>query len=176
MITDKSVVKTEAVFSDDRQHRYLLRKEWDKNKKKAMVLMVSPSYADGMLVDPTTMYVLNNLYRMDFGAAEIVNIFSAVDGKKSMKNEIEQGNLEQILASAERVDVIIIAWGKAGDTSKAVQKRQEYFLEKLGEFADKMQMIGFHPLAPRMRLRWKLETFRTKKIVHSIPANTSDSD
>ncbi len=34
MITDKSVVKTEAVFSDDRQHRYLLKKEWDKNKKK----------------------------------------------------------------------------------------------------------------------------------------------
>lgn len=37
--------------------------------------MVSPSYADGMLVDPTTMYVMNNLYRMDFGTAEIVNLF-----------------------------------------------------------------------------------------------------
>jgi len=38
--------------------------------------------------------------------------------------------------------------GADGDTSKAVQKRQEYYLEKLDEFADKMQMIGFHPLAP----------------------------
>jgi len=159
MITDKSVIKTEAVFSDDRQHRYLLKKEWDKNKKKAMVLMVNPSYADGMLVDPTTMYVLNNLYRMDFGAAEIVNLFSALDGRKSMKDEIEPDNLEQILASAVRVDVIIIAWGKAGDSSKAVQQRQKYFLEKLSEFADKMQLINFHPLAPRMRLRWKLESF-----------------
>lgn len=160
MVTDKSVVKTEAVFSDDRKYRYLLRKEWDKNKKKAMVLMVSPSYADGMLVDPTTMYVLNNLYRMDFGSAEIVNLFSAVDGRKSMKDEVEQDNLEQILASAARVDAIIIAWGKAGDTSKAVQKRQEYFLEKLSEFADKMQMISFHPLFPRMRLEWKINPFR----------------
>ncbi|CVK21866.1 DUF1643 domain-containing protein [Sporomusa sphaeroides] len=164
MLTDKSVVKTEAVFSDDRKHRYLLRKEWDKNKKKAMVLMVSPSYADGMLVDPTTMYVLNNLYRMDFGTAEIVNLFSAVDGRKSMKDEVEQENLEQLLASAARVDAIIIAWGKAGDTSKAVQKRQEYFLEKLGEFADKMQMIGFHPLFPRMRLSWKVERFSVKSV------------
>jgi hypothetical protein len=66
------------------------------------------------------------------------------------------------LATAARADVIIIAWGKAGDTSKAIQKRQEYFLEKLDEFADKMQMIGFHPLAPRMRVRWKLESIHKK--------------
>ncbi len=163
MMTDKCVVKTEVVFSDDRRHRYLLKKEWDKSKKKAMVLMVNPSYADGMLLDPTTMYVMNNLYRMDFGTAEIVNLFSAIDGRKSMKDEIEPDNLEQILASAARVDVIIIAWGKAGDSSKAVQKRQEYFREKLGDFADKMQMISFHPLAPRMRLQWNLESCKNDK-------------
>lgn len=34
MMTDKSVVKTEVVFSDDRRHRYLLKKEWDKSKNQ----------------------------------------------------------------------------------------------------------------------------------------------
>ncbi|WP_145094723.1 DUF1643 domain-containing protein [Sporomusa sp. KB1] len=84
--------------------------------------------------------------------------------ERVVKDEVEQENLEQILASAARVDAIIIAWGKVGDTSKAVQKRQEYFLEKLGEFADKMQMISFHPLFLRMRLSWKLERFSVKSV------------
>ena len=40
MINQKSTLKTEAVFSDDGKHRFLLRKEWDKTKKSALVIML----------------------------------------------------------------------------------------------------------------------------------------
>lgn len=160
-LIEKSVIKTEAVFSDDRQYRYQLRKEWDKNKKKAMVIMVSPSYADAILQDQTTMYVVNNLYRLDFGGVDIVNIFPAFDGKPYAEEHVEKENLDFILASAAKAESIIIAWGKAGDTSKAVLKQQENLMKQLEPFKEKMLSIGLHPLAPRMRAQWQLKKFST---------------
>lgn len=74
-VTEKSVVKTEAIFSADKQYRYLLRKKWDKNKKKVMVIMINPSTAAEIFIDHTTMYVINNLFKLDVGAVDIVNLF-----------------------------------------------------------------------------------------------------
>lgn len=54
MINEKVTMKSEAVFSDDKNHRYLLRKEWDKAKDRACVLMINPSSADGIVIDLTT--------------------------------------------------------------------------------------------------------------------------
>lgn len=54
-IVDKSTLRTEVHFSEDRKHRYLLRKEWDKTKNKAMIIMINPSSADGLVIDHTTM-------------------------------------------------------------------------------------------------------------------------
>lgn len=167
-ITEKSTIKTEVVFSDDRKHRFLLRKEWDRSKKKATVIMVNPSYADAMLFDQTTMYVVNNLHRLDFGGVDIVNVFSSLDGKPSVNEHIEKENLECILASAAKADTIIIAWGKAGDASKAVLRQQEYMMKQLEPFRDKLMTLGFHPLAPRMRAQWEL-----KKI--NAPVDNSES-
>ncbi|MCE5286074.1 MAG: DUF1643 domain-containing protein [Pelosinus sp.] len=160
---EKNAIKTEAVFSDDKKNRYVLKKEWDKNKKKAMVLMVNPSYADGMLIDPTTMYVMNNLSKLDFGSVDIVNIFSSLDGSRSVKavpEEVMKENAEHIMASAEKADMIIIAWGKVGDGSKSIEERQRYFLDMLAKYKDKLYTLGFHPLAPRMRASWNLGPFK----------------
>jgi len=76
VLTEKSMIKTEAIFSENKTHRYLLRKEWNKTKKKVMVIMINPSSADKVRIDHTTMYVINNLSKMDFGLVDIVNIFS----------------------------------------------------------------------------------------------------
>lgn len=162
---EKSVIKTEAVFSDDKNNRYLLKKEWDKTKKKAMVLMVSPSYADGMSVDPTTMYVMNNLAKLDFGSVDIVNVFSALDGRRNVKavsEEVMKTNTEYIMASAEKADRIVIAWGKAGDTSRGIEKRQQYFIEIMEQYKDKLYTLGYHPLSPRMRASWNLKPFKAE--------------
>ena len=40
IIIEKSLLKTEAIFSQDKKSRYLLRKEWDKNKERATILII----------------------------------------------------------------------------------------------------------------------------------------
>ena len=35
MKTIKSTLQTEAIFSDDQQHRYLLKKTWDSEKQQS---------------------------------------------------------------------------------------------------------------------------------------------
>ena len=76
MITDKLTMKTETVFSDDRLNRYLLRKEWDNKKPRATIIMTNPSFADLLTLDYTTLYILNNISQLDFGAVDIVIVKS----------------------------------------------------------------------------------------------------
>ncbi|WP_237714811.1 DUF1643 domain-containing protein [Pelosinus fermentans] len=165
-VTEKSVIKTEAIFSADKQYRYLLRKEWDKNKKKVLVIMINPSTAAEVFIDHTTMYVINNLSKLDFGAVDIVNLFPNIDGSRKTKGsipEVDNENEKQIAASAEKADSIIIAWGSVGENNKNIQERQGNILNMLSHYEDKLFSIcddrgnsGFHPLSPKIRYDWNL--------------------
>ena len=46
MKTMATQIKSKALFSDDSEHRLLLRREWDKSKKSAMIIMINPNTAD----------------------------------------------------------------------------------------------------------------------------------
>ncbi len=165
-VIEKNVIKTEVVFSEDKAHRYLLRKEWDKNKPKAMVIMINPSVAGEVFIDHTTMYVMNNLFRLDFGGVDVVNLFSNVSGSRSVKESTvdgEEENYSQILQSAEKVSSIIIAWGKIGESNKSIHGKQKKLLNLLQPYVEKLFLIGtgsgevgFHPLAPQIRSVWNL--------------------
>lgn len=171
MIIEESTVKTQAVFSDDKAHRYLLSKEWDASKPRATVIMTNPSKADVVSLDFTTLYMLNNLKKLDFGEVDVVNISSKITTKLNAKEGITDGlenkaNLEQILEAASRADKIIIAWGKIGDTNKTVKVAQTKILEELRRFEDKLYIIksangrsGFHPLSAEIRFNWILGKF-----------------
>ena len=65
MIIEKSLMKTEAKFSDDRVYRYVLSKEWNNKKPRAMVIMTNPSSAGEVVLDLTTLYTINNLVGLD---------------------------------------------------------------------------------------------------------------
>ena len=166
LITEKSTIKTEAIFSPDRKHRYLLRKEWDKSKDKATVIMVNPASATDMRIDHTTMYVLNNLVRLGFGGCDIVNLYSKISSSTKEDNTSNEMNDNQILQSAKTSTHVIIAWGKIGDTNKRVAKRQKEVIGLLKPFQDKLFVIadavgntGFHPLSPRVH-EWNLKEFK----------------
>ena len=45
-IVNRMSLRTEVVYSDDMKHRYIIRKEWDKNKPKATIIMINPSSAN----------------------------------------------------------------------------------------------------------------------------------
>lgn len=171
MLTEKVLLKTETVFSDDRRNRYLLRKEWDTKKPRATIIMTNPSAADLMTMDYTTLYILNNISKLDFGAVDIVNLSSRITTKLNVSEDlgldIEKENAEFILKSAEKSDKIIIAWGKIGDNNKKVRAVQDKLLTILKPFKDKLFCIassedgdsGFHPLAPQIRFQWVLRAF-----------------
>ena len=170
MLTDKVTMKTETVFSDDRSHRYLLRKEWDVKKPKATIIMTNPSTADILMMDYTTLYIMNNLVRLNFGAVDIGNLISKPTTKLQVKEDLDvtmdSVNLEHIVKSAEKSDNIIIAWGKLGENNKRVRDLQDDLLrhlkpfkDKLCEIADERGRSGFHPLAPQVRFVWILKKY-----------------
>jgi hypothetical protein len=170
MLTEKVVMKTETVFSDDKKHRYLLRKEWDSKKPKATIIMTNPSTADILVMDYTTMYILNNLAKLNFGSVEIVNMVSRTTTKLKVSDDsfsfADEENIGFIVKSAKESDKVIIAWGKLGENNKKVRSAQEMLLEKLTPYKDKLCEIGnekgesgFHPLAPQIRFSWVLKKF-----------------
>ena len=171
MIIEKSVMKTEARFSEDRAYRYILSKEWNSKKPRAMVIMTNPSSAGEVVLDLTTLYTINNLVALDYGAVDIVNIYPKITQKLKVDDvdlrEIEISD-KLIIETAEKVDSVIIAWGRVGEKSKAIEKRQNELLEKLQVFKDKLFIIGdgkgnvlFHPLAPHIRFHWELIPFKS---------------
>ena len=168
MLTEKLTMRTETVFSDDMLNRYLLRKEWDSKKPRATIIMTNPSAADLLTLDYTTLYILNNISRLDFGAIDIVNMTSRIATKLNVKEdlntELEAVNAEFIVKSAEKSDVIIIAWGKLGENNKKVRQVESSILKLLEPYKDKLRYIastqgdyGFYPLAPQIRFQWILK-------------------
>lgn len=162
--TETSTMKTTVVYNDNKTHRYLLRKEWNENLPEAMVLMLSRSVADTVSVDRTTMLVLENLERLHYGKVSIVNLFSALNGKRT-ENELDDENLVHITESAERAEGIIYAVGTGSDGNKAVLKQQYDILNLLNPWKTKMQCIAdrngkkfYLPLCPAVH-NWKLERF-----------------
>ena len=188
MLTEKVMLRTETVFSDDRLNRYLLRKGWDTKKPRATIIMTNPSVADLMTMDYTTLYILNNISKLDFGAVDIVNLSSRITTKLNVNEDlgadIEKDNAEFILKSAEKSDTIIIAWGKIGDNNKKVRAVQDKLLEMLRPFKDKLFCIassedgdsGFHPLAPQIRFHWVLKAFTLPAITEQTEKNKAASN
>ena len=87
--------------------------------------------------------------------------------------------MEYIIKSAERADVIIIAWGKLGENNKKVRDAQDSLLEHLKPFKDKLCVIanesgasGFHPLAPQIRFSWILKKFEAPQTPEVKPASS----
>ena len=167
MKTETTTVKSKALFSDDRTHRLLLRKEWDKNKKAAMIIMINPNTADTLNMDLTTMLVINNLNELGFGAVNIVNLYSRIMNKLSLRFNSNEDLLHPetdtvIEQYAAMSDAVIIAWGSAGNTSQRVRDRKAELLEHLAQYSNKLYKIGahgYHPLTPIIRSGWELEPY-----------------
>ena len=183
MQTDKATVKTEVIFSDDRKHRYLLRKEWESKKPRATIIMTNPSTADMLTMDYTTLYIMNNIVKLNFGAVDIVNLVSKMTTKLNVKEDLDikldSTNIDFIFNSAEKSDKVIIAWGKLGENNKKVRDAQDSLLEYLKPFQHKLCVIatesgesGFHPLAPQIRFHWVLKSYEPSKTPKVKPASS----
>lgn len=46
MKLSKSVIKTKVIYDDEMKNKYVVKKDWDKSKRKALILMKSASLTD----------------------------------------------------------------------------------------------------------------------------------
>lgn len=168
MITEKDTIKCEAIFNDERTHRFLWRRVWDKDKPTISIIMLNPCQSDNIITDTTTSLVVNNVAKLgEFGGVEILNLFSKLTSKLSFKETDEELNDKEndsyIIKSVESSSKTIIAWGKASNSNARIEERAVEVINLLGKHKEKLYMIsdgirvGLHPLTPTIRSKWILE-------------------
>lgn len=95
--------------------RYSLTRIWDRNLKKATIIMLNPSIANVLKNDLYINRCLNFCIDNNYGSLEIVNLFAFIETnskKLSAKPEfIGSENDSYIQSSVESADTIIVAWG-----------------------------------------------------------------
>jgi len=169
MVEETNTMVTRAIFSEDRNHRYLLSKEWDVSLPNAVVIMLQAGKSNGLIQDVTTCNIINCVSQLDndYGSVSIVNLFSRVDLELDSDSDIDdftdEENDKQIRQAAEGAEIIVLAYGKAQETSLCVKQRVKEVISLLGEYKDKMYVIGdekgrkgFSAMYPKVRNKWTL--------------------
>ena len=168
MITEKNIIKCEAVFNKEHTHRYLWRRVWDKEKPIVTLIMLNPCMADNIVTDTTTFLVVNNIAKFErYGGVEILNLYSKITSKlrfseESDKELNDKENDTYILKSVESSEQTILAWGKATNTNARIEERAVQVINLLKPYRDKLYVItdgvrtGLHPLTPSVRGEWIL--------------------
>ena len=165
----KSIIKTEVIYDDKMENKYIVRKEWDKNKRKALILMKISGLADEIVQDQTTMYVVNNLSKLDYGSVIIMNLFPSIEGENT--NESATENLKCVQEEVTKVDDVIIAVGTGIETNKEALKRLHMIVAILLDKKATILQIecpkgrkGFHPLYPAVKNGWKLVPYEVSPV------------
>lgn len=173
METIKTTLTTTAVFSDDGSKRYLLTKSWEEDKPSLAIIMLAPSEASGIVLDSTTLLVLNNAARLGYGSVTILNLFATLNDFALRQAEDEDGeNLNAIVAAAQEADAVIYAAGVGKAQNKAFQRRQRQVLQALQPVEAKLQCLCNedgkarlqHPLSPAVRT-WYLSPLKISELV-----------
>ena len=169
MITEKDTIKCEAIFNDERTHRFLWKRVWNKDKPLACVIMLNPCMADTIVTDTTTYLVVNNIASLEkFGGVIVVNLYSVLTSKLKFRwNSDDDLNAPEndsyIKKAAEECETVILAWGRATDTNLRIAERATEVMNLLVPYKEKLRQIsdgersGLHPLTPSVRSTWILE-------------------
>ncbi len=87
MNTIKSTIHTEAIFSDDEQYRYLLKKTWNEKKPACTVITMYPHLGGVLSLDLTTVLILNQLANSEqYGTVYLVNLFLNIKTSENLKH------------------------------------------------------------------------------------------
>jgi len=168
---DKDTIKCESVFNEERTHRYLWKRVWNKDKPIVAVIMLNPCLSDNLVTDTSTFLCCNNVTRLEeYGGIAILNLYSLLTNKLNFRwnSDEDLNNPENngyIQKTAAECGAVILAWGRASDNMQRVADRANEVLELLKPYADKLFVIsdgersGLHPLTPSIRNQWFLESF-----------------
>lgn len=106
-----------AQFSRCRKWRYLLWRRWASGPV-ANFLMLNPSTADEVKLDPSCARARAYAERWGCGALIVTNLFgwraTDPDEMKAVRDPVGRGNDAAILATARAAGVVVCAWGNHG--------------------------------------------------------------
>ena len=130
-----------AKFSSCRRWRYLLWRCWDRTLPVANFLMLNPSTADEVRLDPSCTRARNYAERWGYGALVVTNIFGwrSTDptALKEVRDPVGRGNDAAIVAAAREANIVVCAWGNHGlhaersEKVKALLRREKIALHML---------------------------------------------
>lgn len=170
-------LKGNVKFNKSRTHRYELMITWKQPAKKlAMVITNYPGQSDGVVMDLTTMLVVNQVSALRFDGVVMVNLFSKLGLKGHPKELIEGADSvtdQVVLLVANDVTKIIIATGSFPKQNLLAAERQAEIIDgiKKAGFGKKLVFLCdstgklAHPLAAKVRKKWVIveETTEAKK-------------
>lgn len=158
-------IKIEIVESSNKQHRYVLSKQWN-DKPMVTVLTLYPSSSNLVGDDMTMMLITQNVYKLGYGGFYSVNLFSKYNIDK--RNYLKATNVDNdyhIVECVKNSSEIIFACGSLPLKNKQVAKRlykinqileDNQLNQKIRYLTDRYQEINFHPLASKVRKSWIL--------------------
>ena len=165
MTKEKNTIRTELLFDNNGESKLKLSVEWDKNKKKACVIMLRFGKGDGIYFDKSTNQCVKNLSSMDYGGFDIVNLFSSSD------MEMNDTNIDTIKNAVAVADTVVYAVGVGKKNYKAFQPAQSLILPIIESVREKLFCISdsdgngfYHPLCPKVDT-WHLTKFNTKDLL-----------
>jgi hypothetical protein len=108
-------LERDAVLSDCKRYRYLLRRTWHHERARCLYVMLNPSTADAEVDDATIRSCVRLAKDAGYGSFEVVNLFAlrATDPAELAKSgdPIGPNNDDTIEAAIMRCDIAICAWG-----------------------------------------------------------------
>lgn len=160
-------LETEAIFSDDNQHRYLLKKTWDNDKKIISVITCYPNFEGTKKLDLTTQLIMNKVVEMDeFGSIHFVNLYSNITTPiniKHLENSHDNHTDIQIMKAVKESDKVLLAWGSFAK-KPLVRTRVNEVLDMLKPHKNKISTLTnpqtneiMHPLNPYARKTWTIK-------------------
>jgi hypothetical protein len=113
----RALTPSGASFSRCRRWRYLLWRKWG-DGPVANFLMLNPSTADEVKLDPSCTRARLYAERWGFGAIIVTNLFgwraTDPDEMKAARDPVGSLNDAAILQAAREADLVVCAWGNHG--------------------------------------------------------------
>ncbi len=106
----------DAIFSDDRKHRFLLTRAWDESKPTIAFIGLNPSTANELTDDPTIRRVIGFARSFGYGKVFMQNLFSYVTPYphelKKCGSMINDSNTDYLLRYAKwQSNAVVFCWG-----------------------------------------------------------------
>lgn len=135
------ILNSDAKFSECRNYRYSLWRQWGKSKPYLMIIGLNPSTADETEDDPTIRRCKRFALDWGFGGLVMTNLFAirATDPKIMLAHKEPVGleNDEYLSSLAKDAGMILAAWGNHGS-----HKARDWDVRQLIEKTKQMKSLG----------------------------------